>query len=93
MRISYREIVKQADIVRPDTSKSDLFRFKNEGYQQVVFIANVASDPECEDLDGNVYNIDDLLKLDNPLYRTSHPNCECKFEPLESGELNEWEQY
>jgi dTDP-glucose pyrophosphorylase len=88
MRISAREVV--AEIVRPDISVTYLNQFKSEGYRQVVFIANVVSDPDCVNLDGNVYSIDELLKLDNPLFRISHPNCECKFEPLESGELNEY---
>lgn len=88
MRISARDNIKIADIVRPDISVTYLNQFKGEGYKQVVFIANVIADPQCDVLNGNVYNIDDLLKLDNPLFRTSHPNCECKFEPLESGELD-----
>lgn len=92
MRISKRDIIT-ADIVRPDMSKSDLMRFKSEGYKQVVFIANIAADPQCEVHNGEVYNIEELLKMDNPLFRISHPNCECKFEPLESGEFDEQQKY
>lgn len=76
-RISYRRI---AVIVRPDRSYSDLLGFRNDGYKQVVFVANLIADPQCKQFDGNVYEIEDLLRLDNPLYRTSHPNCNCAFQ-------------
>jgi len=93
MKISIRDFVKVAEIVRPDMSKSDLLRFKNEGYTKVVFVANIMADPQCEVHNGEVYEIDELLKMDNPLYRVSHPNCNCKFEPLPSGEENAIQQY
>ena len=70
-----------AGITRPDLSKSYLQQFKSQGYTQAVFVANVLADPNCEVLNNNIYTIDDLLKYDNPLYRTSHPNCRCKFVP------------
>lgn len=76
-----------AGIVRPDLSGSKLRDLKNQGYVQVAFVANVMSDPECESLNGNVYIIDDLLRLDNPLYRTSHPNCNCEFIPLQEDDF------
>ncbi len=73
-----------ADIVRPDLSRSDLEKWKMDGYTQVYFLKNVSEeDATCTNLDGNVYNIDDLLTYDNPLFRTSHPNCMCQFMPLE----------
>ena len=75
-----RDILQEAKLVRPDYSKRYLQDFQREGFTQVVFRANVAADPECQVLDGNLYMIDQLLSLDNPLFRISHPNCECKFE-------------
>lgn len=79
--ISYRQV--HAIAVRPDTSSGYLSRFRGQGYTKVVFVANFASDPQCGSLDGNVYEIDDLMRYDAPLFRTSHVNCECSFEPLE----------
>ena len=75
-----RNITQEAKLVRPDYSKNSLNDFQRDGFTQVVFRANVASDPECQALDGNVYMIDQLMPLDNPLFRISHPNCECAFE-------------
>jgi hypothetical protein len=77
-RISFRKITV---IVRPDRSYSDLLGFRNDGYTQAVFVANLIADPQCQQFNGNVYEIADLLRLDNPLYRTSHPNCNCAFQP------------
>jgi len=51
------------------------------GYITVVFIANLAADPKCEQYNGNIYSIEELLTLDNPIFRISHPNCRCKFDP------------
>ena len=81
MLISHRV----AKIVRPDRSYSDLLSFRTDGYEQAVFVANLIADPQCEVLNGNVYQIADLLRYDNPLYRTSHPNCNCKFAPYGQG--------
>ena len=78
--ISYRV----AKIVRPDGSYSDLLSFRHNGYEEVVFVANLIADPQCAVLNGNIYKIADLLRYDNPLYRTSHPNCNCKFEAFGS---------
>ncbi len=71
---------------RPDPSKTYLNTYKSQGYITVVFVANMEADPDCEYLNGNVYNIDELLALDNPIYRMSHPNCRCKFNPLDKGQ-------
>lgn len=79
--ISYRH----AGITRPDRSSSDLLKFRSEGYKQVAFVANLIADPQCATLNGNVYDIDTLLRYDNPIYRTSHPNCNCKFAPVGQG--------
>ena len=79
--ISHRWV--EAIAVRPDSSSSYLSRYKGQGYAQVVFVANFKADPDCAHLDGNVYEIDDLLTYDDPLFRTSHINCVCSFEPLE----------
>jgi hypothetical protein len=70
-----------ADVTRPDTSASDLRRFQSLGYKTVVFIANYDADPDCDRYDGDIYSIDELLALDSPIFRISHPNCRCKFEP------------
>jgi hypothetical protein len=72
----------RAGIVRPDISGSKLRDYQRQGYAKVAFVANVTADPECAALNGQVYMIDDLLRLDNPLYRTSHPNCNCSFAPV-----------
>jgi len=72
-----------AVITRPDTSSSDLRKWESDGYTQVVFVANYAADPDCASLDGNIYNIRDLSGYDNPIYRTSHPNCNCQLTPYE----------
>ncbi len=89
--ISYRQV--HAIAVRPDSSSSYLMRFKGQGYTKVVFVANFGADPDCGHLDGNVYEIDDLLSYDDPLFRTSHINCVCSFEPLEdSMEVEEEEE-
>lgn len=72
---------KLSDITRPDQSKFYLSSFQNDGYEQVVFVANVVADPQCEVLNGNIYLISELIGLDNPLYRISHPNCNCEFKP------------
>ena len=72
---------KLSKLVREDMSKYYLRNFQNDGYKEVVFTANIAADPECKVLDRNIYNIEDLLRLDNPLFRISHPNCLCKFDP------------
>lgn len=75
-------IYKESILVRPDNSKFYLQFFKNQGYTQVVFRANPTCCPkECRPLDGNIYLIDDLLTFDNPLFRTAHPNCNCRFDP------------
>lgn len=70
-----------ANIDRPDQSYSDLLGFQRDGYTQVVFVKNPIADEECAPLDGDIYEIAELLKLDNPLFRISHPNCTCKFAP------------
>jgi hypothetical protein len=70
--------------VRPDISAGELSRWKGMGYTQVYFKANLAADPDCSYLNGNVYDIDTLLTYDAPLFRTSHVNCRCEFVPLES---------
>ena len=75
----------KALLVRIDPSKTYLNTLKSQGYITVVFVANMEEDPECEYLNGNVYNIDELIVLDNPLFRMSHPNCRCKFNPYEKG--------
>jgi len=59
-----------------------LLDWRAEGHEEVVFVANLLADPQCKEFDGNPYKIADLLRYDNPLYRTSHPNCNCKFQPL-----------
>ncbi len=74
---------KIAGMVRPDISAAKLRMWQSQGYTQVVFVANVISDPDCEVLNGNIYEISDLLDYDNPLFRTSHVNCNCAFTPYE----------
>lgn len=81
---------KSAGITRPDLSKNDLNRFKSMGYETVVFVQNIEADLACEQFNGNIYSIDELLTYDNPLYRTSHPNCRCKFDPY--GKIKQLEQ-
>jgi hypothetical protein len=76
-----------AGIVRPDLSTMDLKEYERDGATQVVFVANIEADPECEALNGNVYDIKTLLTFDNPIYRTSHPNCQCKFVTLPANEI------
>ena len=91
MRNSYRylsfkrneRLKKLAGLVRPDISTSKLRMWLAQGYSQVVFVANVTADPECSILNGNIYNIEDIIDFDNPLYRTSHVNCNCSFAPYE----------
>jgi len=73
--------ISLADVTRPDTSASDLRRFQSLGYETVVFVANYDADPDCDRFNGDVYSIDELLVLDSPIFRISHPNCRCKFEP------------
>ncbi len=73
-------------ITREDTSKSDLRDYKSLGYNSVVFVANLSADPQCKDLNGNIYDIDELLVLDNPIFRIAHPNCQCKFQPYSKEE-------
>ena len=74
---------KLAGLVRPDISGAKLRMWQTQGYSQVVFVANVTADPECATLNGNLYNIEDIIDFDNPLYRTSHVNCNCAFTPYE----------
>lgn len=76
--ISYRVAL----IVRPDPSYRQLLDWRAQGFEEVAFIANLEKDQQCAVLDRNRYKISDLLRYDNPLYRTSHPNCNCKFEPI-----------
>lgn len=76
--ISYRVAL----IVRPDPSYRQLLDWRAEGYTEVAFVANFQADPQCGVLHMNRYKIEDLLRYDNPLYRTSHPNCNCKFQPI-----------
>ncbi len=71
----------KSSLDRPDSSKNELYNFKNQGYDTVVFEANLQADPQCKQFDGFIYVIDELLKLDNPIFRISHPNCNCKFTP------------
>ena len=73
----------KALLVRPDPSKTYLNSFKSQGYVTVIFVSNMQADPDCAYLNGNVYDIEQLLTLDNPLFRMSHPNCNCKFEAYE----------
>ncbi len=68
-------------LTRTDPSINYLRTFLSQGYAQVVFVANIIADPQCEKLNGFVYNIDELISLDNPLFRISHPNCLCEFKP------------
>lgn len=77
--------IRLAEIVRPDTSYQDLLGFQRDGYTQAVFVKNPIADEECAPLDGNIYEVAELLKLDNPLFRISHPNCLCKFAPYGQG--------
>jgi hypothetical protein len=90
--ISFRKISR---VVRMDRSKNDLQRFKRDGYEQVVFVKSsyghcVERDPNhnCNKLDGSIFKIDDLLKLDSPTFRISHPNCLCKFYPYGNKKTN-----
>lgn len=76
-----KRAIRLANIVRPDNSYTDLLGFQRDGYTQVIFVKNPISDQECAPLNGNIYEIIELLKLDNPLFRISHPNCLCKFSP------------
>ncbi len=77
--------VRLANIVRPDTSFSDLLGFQRDGFTQAVFVKNPIADEECTQFNGNIYEISELLKLDNPIFRISHPNCTCKFMPYGQG--------
>jgi hypothetical protein len=90
-RIKNRKTVVSV-ITRPDLSAIDLRKFQNEGFSQVYFEANLQSDPDCEVLNGNIYDISELLTYDNPIYRTSHPNCNCKFKPVPSSRKQQNEQ-
>lgn len=72
--------VVTSGITRPDTSKSDLNNYKSQGFETVVFVTNIEADPACDYLNGNIYSIEELLTLDNPIYRISHPNCRCRFD-------------
>jgi hypothetical protein len=74
-------MVRLADLDRPDQSYSDLLGFQRDGYEQAVFVKNPTADEQCAPLNGKIYEISELLKLDNPLFRISHPNCLCKFSP------------
>lgn len=78
--ISVRDF-KTAGQVRPDLSMSDLEKWDREGYTQVVFVKNPTADEECTQYDGNLYNISELMDYDQPLFRTSHINCQCSFVP------------
>ncbi len=72
---------KYSFLDRPDTSKSELQTFKAQGYETVIFVSNGGSCEECSKHNGEVYVIDELLPLDNPLFRTIHVNCEDSFTP------------
>ncbi len=75
---------RYSNITRPDLSKFDLEKFKRDGYSQVVFVSNPTSkDEKCDFVDGNIYEIDELLKLDNPAFRITHPNTRGEFVPYE----------
>jgi hypothetical protein len=83
-----RELVL-ATVTRPDLSKSDLQNWQTQGYTQVGFVANpICCEKVCQALEEGVggqhpiYEIVTLLALDNPLFRTSHPNCRCRFAPV-----------
>ena len=79
-------------VTRPDNSINDLRSFKLQGYETVVFVANIEADPQCEHLNGNIYDIDELLTLDSPIFRISHPNCRCKFSPYGKSKNKNQEQ-
>jgi len=83
---SKRELIL-AGITRSDTSSFDLSSMSNE-YTQAVFVAHPSADADCQALNGNVYDIAQLLSYDSPLYRTSHPNCSCEFVPYEESRIS-----
>ena len=74
-------IIRKAFLDRPDLSRYDLNNFIGQGYEDAAFEANPACCAECQAHDGEIYDINELLELDNPLYRITHPNCNCKFIP------------
>ncbi len=66
------------------TRRFDLQRLQSLGYDTVVFVANLQADPSCEQYNGNLYSIEELLAPDmgdDPIFWISHPNCRCKFDP------------
>jgi hypothetical protein len=75
------------------TRRFDLQRFQSLGHDTVVFVANLQADPSCEQYNGNLYSIEELLAPDmgdDPIFWISHPNCRCKFDPY--GKVPEPEQ-
>lgn len=66
------------------TRRFDLQRLQSLGYDTVVFVTNIQADPSCEQYNGNLYSIEELLAPDmgdDPIFWISHPNCRCKFDP------------
>ena len=73
---------KTSKEVRPDNSKNEIRGWKAQGYTKVVFRSNPSCcSKQCRPLNGNIYSINDLLTFDRCLWRTSHVNCLCRFEP------------
>ena len=75
----------QSAVTRPDNSRSDLLKYKSQGYISVKFRRGIDADSECMDLDGKVFPISYLLSLEFPLGQVSHPNCRCSYVPFEKG--------
>lgn len=73
---------KRSKLARIDRSKEYLRRWQAQGFLAVKIKLVDVSCRECRAMKGVVFSIKSLLGKDHPLFRTTHPNCQCGLIPV-----------
>ena len=74
---------KYAVLVREDRSKKYLRDWQAQGFETIRIVVHNPNCDECREHANKIFPIDRLLEADNPLFRITHPNCECEMEPVQ----------
>jgi len=70
------ETIVRTEVMRA-SSEGSLRGYKENGVQEVELLANPGACPECEDLDGTRYTVDEASGV-----RPIHPQCRCTWKPV-----------
>lgn len=77
----------EAKLVRIDRSKPFLRQWYSQGFRAVRLKLVDKSCRVCRSLRDAEFYIFNLLSKDNPLYRLTHPNCNCGLVPVDESHL------